>query len=138
MCDKIFVRHYKGVKPMPKIMILGTMSNVGKSLITTALCRYFANKGLNVSPFKAQNMSLNSIVSIEGGEMALSQYIQAISAKKEPSVKMNPILLKPDPKGTQVIINGKVLKTSSSREYMYSRKDEIFKIVLETFMELQK
>ncbi|AEH51773.1 cobyric acid synthase [Pseudothermotoga thermarum] len=122
-----------------KLMILGTMSNVGKSLFTVALCRYFSNLGYKVAPFKAQNMSLNSIVSVEGGEMALSQYIQAIAARTVPSVLMNPILLKPDVQGIEIIAKGKPIDfEKSNRRYMYDKKLELLNIVLESFNELAK
>ncbi len=120
-------------------MVIGSMSNVGKSLITTALCRYFSNLGYKVSPFKAQNMSLNSIVSTEGGEMALSQYIQAIAARTNPSVLMNPVLLKPDVGGVEVIVKGRIVNLhNSSRRYMYDKKSELLSVVLECFNELSK
>lgn len=90
------------------IMFLGTASSVGKSTLATALCRYLKNKGLNVAPFKALNISLNSHVTKDGLEMGRAQVVQAEACKIEPEALMNPILLKPSGDYTQVILNGNV------------------------------
>lgn len=118
------------------IMVQGTSSGVGKSLITMALCRHFARKGLKVAPFKSQNMSLNSAVSIEGGEMARSQYVQAIASNAYPSVKMNPILLKPENGSSQIILLGKVYERVKARDYMNSLKLNLFEVAINSLKEL--
>ena len=90
-------------------MVLGCTSDAGKSLIVTAICRLLANRGVNVAPFKAQNMSNNAAITEDGLEMGRAQYLQALAAKTKPSVLMNPVLLKPSAETfSQVIINGKV------------------------------
>lgn len=90
------------------IMFLGTASSVGKSTLVTALCRYLKNQGLNVAPFKALNISLNSYVTKDGLEMGRAQVVQAEACKLEPDALMNPVLLKPSGEYTQVIADGKV------------------------------
>ncbi len=106
-------------------MFLGTGSDVGKSITVTAFCRILKNRGIRVAPFKAQNMSNNSYVTIEGGEIGRAQVAQAEAAGLLPSVHMNPVLLKPtSEKGAQVIINGHVHKNMISQEY-YAFKNEL-------------
>ena len=100
------------------IMIQGTMSNAGKSLIAAGLCRVFRQDGLRVAPFKAQNMPLNSYITREGPETGSAQVVQTEAAGVEPSVLMNPILLKPtNDMGSQIIVNGEVWGQMSAREY---------------------
>lgn len=104
-------------------MIQGTMSNVGKSLMTAGLCRIFKQDGYKAAPFKSQNMSLNSYITKDGLEMGRAQVMQAEAAGIEPSVYMNPILLKPSSDtGSQVIVNGKVLGNMSARDYFAYKK----------------
>ena len=111
------------------IMIQGTMSNAGKSLITAGLCRIFMQDGKKVAPFKSQNMALNSFVTSEGLEMGRAHVMQAEAAGIKPSVAMNPILLKPTSDcGSQVIVNGKVLGNMSAREYFQYKKELIGEI----------
>lgn len=108
------------------IMVQGTMSNAGKSLLAAGLCRIFKQDGYRVAPFKSQNMALNSFITKEGLEMGRAQVMQAEAAGIEPSVLMNPILLKPtNDVGSQVIVNGEVLGTMSAREYFAHKKELI-------------
>ncbi len=100
------------------LMFQGTASHVGKSILTTALCRIFFREGLRVAPFKAQNMALNSFVTADGLEMGRAQVAQAEAANLAPRVEMNPVLLKPTGNQTsQVIINGKPVGVMSAAEY---------------------
>ena len=90
------------------VMVLGTTSGAGKSWLTTALCRHYARQGLKVAPFKAQNMSNNARV-VAGGEIGSAQYFQALAARAEPDVRMNPLLLKPEADTrSQVVLMGQV------------------------------
>lgn len=111
------------------IMIQGTASSVGKSLLCTALCRIFSDDGHDVNPFKSQNMSLNSYITANGHEMGRAQVMQAEAARKMPESKMNPILLKPtSDRKSQVIINGKAFKNMDAVDYYAFKKvlkDEI-------------
>lgn len=105
------------------IMVQGTMSNAGKSLLAAGLCRIFKQDGYKVAPFKSQNMALNSFITEEGLEMGRAQVMQAEAAGIAPSVLMNPILLKPtNDVGSQVIVNGEVLGTMSARDYFKYKK----------------
>lgn len=106
------------------IMVLGTMSNVGKSYLTAALCRIFHQDGFTVAPFKAQNMALNSGITSNGLEMGRAQIMQAEACGIEPDVRMNPILLKPTSDvGSQVIVNGEVVENLRAVQY-YARKKQ--------------
>lgn len=105
------------------IMVQGTMSNAGKSLLAAGLCRIFKQDGYRVAPFKSQNMALNSYITEEGLEMGRAQVMQAEAAGIAPSVLMNPILVKPtNDVGSQVIVNGEVLGTMSARDYFQYKK----------------
>ena len=118
------------------IMVQGTMSNVGKSLITAGLCRIFKQDGYKVAPFKSQNMALNSFITEDGMEMGRAQVMQAEAAGIAPDVRMNPILLKPtNDVGSQVIVNGEVLGTMSARDY-FAFKHKLVPDVMKAFCEL--
>lgn len=120
------------------IMFQGTSSHVGKSLLVAALCRILREDGLSVAPFKAQNMALNSFVTREGGEIGRAQAFQALCAGIEPSVDMNPILLKPTEDSlSQVIIQGRVYGKMSAKEF-HSFKKEARRYVLESYMRLAR
>jgi adenosylcobyric acid synthase len=108
------------------LAVLGTGSDVGKSIVTTALCRIFANRGVRVAPYKAQNMSNNSGVTPEGLEMGRAQIVQAEAARIPPHVDMNPILLKPTSDiGSQVVLLGKAVENSTASEY-HTKKEHLF------------
>lgn len=108
------------------IMVQGTMSGAGKSLLVTALCRIFAQDGYRVAPFKSQNMALNSYITRDGLEMGRAQVVQAQAAGKEPDVRMNPILLKPSSDvGSQLIVNGEVRGDYRARDYFKMKKSLI-------------
>ena len=108
------------------IMVQGTMSGAGKSLLCAALCRVFAQDGYRVAPFKSQNMALNSFVTSDGLEMGRAQVVQAQAAGIEPDVRMNPILLKPSSDvGSQVIVNGEVRGQMKAADYFRHKKQLI-------------
>jgi adenosylcobyric acid synthase len=120
------------------IMIQGTGSYVGKSVVTAALCRYFRQEGFRVAPFKSQNMSNNSFVTTEGGEMGRAQAFQAQACGIEPRVDMNPILLKPSSDiGAQVVVKGKVVKVMSAREY-HECQPHLLGVIRESFHRLSQ
>lgn len=119
------------------IMIQGTMSNAGKSLLAGGLCRVFMQDGLKTTPFKSQNMALNSFITKEGLEMGRAQVMQAEAAGIEPRAIMNPILLKPtNDTGSQVIVNGEVYGTMSAMEY-YQKKEQFVPAVLDAYHQLE-
>ncbi|MBO5150142.1 MAG: cobyric acid synthase, partial [Anaerotignum sp.] len=114
------------MKKAKAIMIQGTMSGAGKSLLCAALCRIFRQDGYKVAPFKSQNMALNSYVTADGLEMGRAQVMQAQAAGIEPDVRMNPILLKPSSDtGSQVIVNGEVRGQMSAVSYFKMKKSLI-------------
>jgi adenosylcobyric acid synthase len=119
------------------IMVQGTASSVGKSILTTALCRMFARRGLSVAPFKSQNMALNAAVTPDGGEIGRAQYVQAMAAGVAPTVDMNPILLKPEGDArSQVVVLGKPIGSMGAVEY-HHRKPELRGIVTDALERLR-
>lgn len=123
---------------MAKIMIQGTASSVGKSILVAALCRIFKQDGYSVCPFKSQNMSLNSYITLDGKEMGRAQVLQAYASGLEPEVYMNPILLKPtSDKKCQIIVNGKVYKNSTAMEY-HNMKPKFREMLKEHFNKLER
>lgn len=124
------------MKLPPAIMILGTASNVGKSLLAAGLCRALAGRGLRVAPFKAQNMSLNSWVTAEGEEIGIAQAIQARACRLAPEAAMNPILLKPmGSQGSQILALGKPYGTMPYEEYI-KHKPTLWQIVTMAYARL--
>jgi adenosylcobyric acid synthase len=120
-------------------MILGTASHVGKSILTAGLGRIFADDGYQVAPFKAQNMSLNSAATPDGGEMGRAQALQAEACRAIPCVEMNPILLKPSTDtGAQVILLGKIWGQVTASDYHTRRVEQLFPEVLEAYTRLAR
>ena len=120
------------------IMIQGTMSNVGKSLITAALCRIFTQDGYRTAPFKSQNMALNSYITPDGLEIGRAQAMQAEAAGIETDVCMNPILLKPtNDTGSQVILMGNSIGNMKASEY-FKRKKEFVPYIMEAYKKLSE
>ncbi|MFZ2937442.1 MAG: hypothetical protein WA066_01915, partial [Candidatus Omnitrophota bacterium] len=118
------------------IQICGTGSGVGKSVIVAALCRIFLQDGYKVAPFKAQNMALNSYVTLDGKEMGRAQVTQAQASGIEPTVDMNPILIKPNSDtGAQIIVRGKPIGNMSVAEYT-KYKNSGFGIVRQSLRKL--
>ena len=124
------------LKKTPSLMFQGTSSNAGKSILAAACCRILMQDGVKVAPFKAQNMSLNSYVTKEGGEMGRAQVVQAFAAKVDPDCRMNPVLLKPNSDtGSQVIINGRPVGNMNVRQY-HAYKEEAWRSVIKSYDEL--
>ncbi len=119
------------------IMVVGTASNVGKSIVATALCRILTQDGYKVAPFKSQNMSLNSAVTPSGREIGRAQAVQAEACGILPSEHMNPVLLKPtgDMK-SQVVLQGRPVGTRSAKDYFYDKKNELWQAVEESYQYL--
>ncbi len=118
------------------LMIQGTCSNAGKSLLVAGLCRAYARRGLRVRPFKPQNMSNNAAVTVDGGEIGRAQALQARACGVPPLTDMNPVLLKPQSDtGAQVVVQGRVLTSCSARDY-HALKPRLLPLVLESFARL--
>ncbi|MDV2983539.1 UNVERIFIED_CONTAM: cobyric acid synthase [Methylobacteriaceae bacterium AG10] len=119
------------------LMLQGTGSDVGKSLLVAGLARAFTRRGLTVRPFKPQNMSNNAAVTADGGEIGRAQALQARAARVAPSVHMNPVLLKPQSEvGAQVVVQGRMIGTAKAREYQ-SWKPRLMESVLDSFERLR-
>src|SRR5438093_2777150 len=126
-----------GPQMKANLMIVGTASHAGKSILVTALCRLLKQDGVRVAPFKSQNMALNSFVCRDGSEIGRAQVAQAEAAGIEPEPDMNPILLKPSGgRQVQVVLHGRVFGTMSAGEY-YERKAFFFDKCLESFHRLR-
>jgi len=124
--------------PAKTLMVQGTASNVGKSIITAALCRILKRKGYRVAPFKAQNMSNNSFATKDGGEVSRAQAEQAAACELEPTIAMNPVLLKPTTdQGAQVVVMGKPIGTMTAKEYQ-AYKPKLLPIVRGALNQLMK
>jgi adenosylcobyric acid synthase len=119
------------------VMVLGTTSGAGKSWLATALCRWYARQGLKVAPFKAQNMSNNSAVTVDGGEIGRAQAVQARAAGLDPSVRFNPVLLKPGSDRTsQLVVRGRVTGTVSATDYI-THRDRLADVVADELASLR-
>jgi adenosylcobyric acid synthase len=119
------------------IMVQGTASSVGKSIVVTAMCRFFRHQGLRVAPFKAQNMALNAFVTPDGREIGRAQAVQAEAARVTPTVDMNPILLKPEGDArSQVVVLGRPIGSLNASEY-HARKPELRALVRESLERLR-
>ncbi len=120
------------------LLVAGTHSDAGKSVIVAGICRWLAREGVKVAPFKAQNMALNSFVTREGAEIGRAQAAQAAASRVEPEAVMNPVLLKPSAeRRTQVILRGKPYATASARSYQ-GMKGELLPVVLEALEDLRR
>ncbi len=114
-----------------KLMVCGTTSNAGKTTLVAGLCRLLSRHGVRVAPFKAQNMALNSAVTVNGDEIGRAQYLQAYAAGLDADVTMNPVLLKPTgERSSQVVVMGKPIGVMSAVEY-HNHKPELFDVVIE-------
>jgi adenosylcobyric acid synthase len=118
------------------LLVAGTHSDAGKSVVVAGICRWLAREGIEVAPFKAQNMALNSYVTREGAEIGRAQAAQAQAAMVEPEAAMNPVLLKPSAEYTQVIVRGRAWATATARSYQEMKKD-LLPVVLESLEDLR-
>ena len=122
---------------MAALMLQGCGSDVGKSVLVAGLCRLFSNAGLQVRPFKPQNMSNNAAVTADGGEIGRAQALQALACRAAPTVDMNPVLLKPQSDtGAQVVVRGRMRGELGARAYQ-GRKGELLSVVLESWRRLE-
>ncbi|MDP9424690.1 MAG: cobyric acid synthase CobQ, partial [Actinomycetota bacterium] len=120
------------------LLVAGTHSDAGKSVVVAGICRWLVREGVKVAPFKAQNMALNSYVTGEGAEIGRAQAAQAAAARIEPEAAMNPVLLKPSAeRETQVIVLGKPYATATARSYGAMKK-ELLPLVLDSLADLRR
>jgi adenosylcobyric acid synthase len=119
------------------LLVAGTHSDAGKSVVVAGICRWLAREGIRVAPFKAQNMALNSFVTREGAEIGRAQAAQAAAARVEPEAAMNPVLLKPSARDTQVIVGGKPWATATARSYQGMKKN-LLPVVLGSLEDLKR
>ncbi len=120
------------------MLVAGTHSDAGKSVVVAGVCRWLVREGVRVAPFKAQNMALNSFVTKEGAEIGRAQAAQAAAARVEPEAAMNPVLLKPSAEQrTQVIVRGRPFATASARSYQ-GMKGKLLPVVLEALEDLRR
>src|SRR6202051_656083 len=120
------------------LMLQGTGSDVGKSLLVAGLARAFARRGLKVRPFKSQNMSNNAAVTADGGEIGRAQALHARGARGEASVHMNPVLLKPQSEvGAQIVVQGRVYGTAKAADYQ-KLKPELMGFVLDSYARMRR
>ena len=119
------------------LMVLGTASHAGKSILTAALCRIFADDGYRVAPFKAQNMSLNSAATPDGREIGRAQALQAEACRVPACAEMNPVLIKPSSDmGSQIVLLGRIWGQVTAANYHQRRVEELFPVVLESYKKL--
>lgn len=121
----------------PVLMVQGTASSAGKSTMVAGLCRLFARRGLRVAPFKAQNMSNNAAVCPGGGEIGRAQFSQAVAARIEPTIDMNPILLKPQGGTSQVVVRGEARGSMTAREYFGRDRRGLWSVVTDALDRLR-
>lgn len=120
------------------LLVAGTTSDAGKSVVTAGICRWLVRRGVKVAPFKAQNMSLNSFVTREGAEIGRAQAMQAQAARVEPTALMNPVLLKPgSDRSSQVVLMGKPVGEMSARGYHGGRQEALLGTVTDCLEELR-
>jgi adenosylcobyric acid synthase len=125
-------------RPGGGLLVAGTTSDAGKSVVTAGICRWLTRKGVKVAPFKAQNMSLNSFVTREGAEIGRAQAMQAAAARVEPSALMNPVLLKPGGDRTsQVVLMGRPVGELDARGYHEGRQQKLLRTVTDCLAELR-